>query len=76
MSYQWETMERMTDVILETGPTWVWASAADHPGWCRRGKGEEAALEELLAYADRYAEVVGRLTPGKLKVVARLEGRS
>lgn len=64
----------MTDVILETGPTWVWASAADHPGWCRRGKGEEAALEELLAYADRYAEVVGRLTPGTLKVVARLEG--
>lgn len=64
----------VTDVVLETGPRWVWASAVDHPGWCRRGKGEEAALEELLAYAERYGRVVDGLTPGPLRVVARLTG--
>ena len=39
----------MTSVFLETGPTWTWASALEWPGWCRRGKGEEAAVEELNA---------------------------
>jgi hypothetical protein len=46
-------------VALEVGRTWVFASAVDWPGWCRRGKGEEAALDELLGYADRYAPVAG-----------------
>ena len=64
----------MTDVLLETGPRWVWASALDHPGWCRRGKGEEAALEELLAYADRYAKVVPGFRAGRVKVVATIAG--
>ncbi|HUR50899.1 MAG TPA: hypothetical protein VMZ11_02130 [Mycobacteriales bacterium] len=63
-----------TEVLLETGPRWVWASALDHPGWCRRGKGEEAAIEQLLAYADRYRGVVSDFTPGELHVVATLEG--
>jgi hypothetical protein len=64
----------VTDVLLETGPRWVWASALDHPGWCRRGKGEEAALEELLGYADRYAQVVPGFQPGKVTVVSTVEG--
>jgi len=64
----------MTDVLLETGPKWTWASALDHPGWCRRGKGEEAALEELLAYADRYREVVPSLKVGKVTVVETVVG--
>ena len=64
----------MTDVLLETGPRWSWASALDHPGWCRRGKGEEAALEELLAYADRYAKVVPGFKAGKVTVVGTVEG--
>ncbi len=33
-----------TRVQLELGKRWVFASALDWPGWCRRGKGEEAAL--------------------------------
>lgn len=64
----------MTDVLIETGPRWTWASALDHPGWCRRGKSEEAAVEELLAYADRYARVVPGFGPGRVKVVERVTG--
>jgi hypothetical protein len=64
----------MTDVLLETGPRWTWASALDHPGWCRRGKGEEDALEQLLAYADRYALVVPGFRPGRVKVVDTVVG--
>lgn len=64
----------MTDVLLETGPRWVWASSLEHPGWCRRGKGEDAAVEELLAYADRYARVVPGFRPGTVKVVATIAG--
>ena len=41
------------------GTTWVFAPALDWPGWCRRGKGKEAALHTLLEYAGRYAVVIG-----------------
>lgn len=64
-----------TRVLLEVGKRWVFASALDWPGWCRRGKGEEAALAALLDYADRYAAVVGpEFSPGPLEVVGRLPG--
>ena len=62
-------------VYLELGRSWTFACALDWPGWCRRGKGEEAALEALAAYAGRYAAVVGpSFTPGALEVVGRLPG--
>ena len=62
-------------VYLELGRTWTFACALDWPGWCRRGKGEEAALEALEAYAGRYAAVVGlSFDPGALEVVGRLPG--
>jgi hypothetical protein len=64
----------MVRVLIERGPRWCWASALDHPGWCRRGKGEEAALEELLAYADRYARVVPGTKAGKVVVIDRVTG--
>jgi len=32
-------------VGLEVGVKWVFASALDWPGWCRRGRGEHAALD-------------------------------
>lgn len=44
-------------VFLEIGTKRVFASAADWPGWCRSGKNEQAALENLAAYAPRYARV-------------------
>ena len=66
----------MADVYLEQGRTWTFACAVDWPGWARRGKGDEAALEELLAYADRYAAVVQGFSPGKLRVIGTVPGNA
>jgi hypothetical protein len=44
-------------VIMETAPKRSFASALDWPGWSRGGRSPEAALEDLAAYADRYAVV-------------------
>jgi hypothetical protein len=49
---------RPLDVVLEVGRKKVFATAADWPGWSRSGRGDEAAVEALLAYRDRYAPVV------------------
>lgn len=64
-------------VGLEVGRTWVFATALDWPGWCRRGKGEEAALDALAEYAGRYAAVAGPgFTPGVPSVVGRVPGNA
>lgn len=52
-------MGARTRVALEVGRRWTFASALDWPGWCRRGKGARAALDELVAYGPRYARIVG-----------------
>ena len=44
-------------VYLEVGTKRVFACAEDWPGWSRSGRNEEAAIEELFSYADRYAPV-------------------
>ena len=44
-------------VSLETGSRLTFASALDWPGWSRSGRGDEAAVETLRAYAPRYAPV-------------------
>jgi hypothetical protein len=65
----------MVRVSLELGQKWVFASALDWPGWCRRGRGEQAALEALLGYAGRYATVAGPgFAPGELQVVGQVPG--
>ena len=46
-----------TRVAIEVGSKRVFASALDWPGWCRSGRTEQAALESLAAYAERYAVV-------------------
>lgn len=62
-------------MYVEVGKTWAFACALDWPGWCRRGKGESAALDVLMDYADRYAAVVGGdFSPGPLHVVGRVPG--
>jgi hypothetical protein len=45
-------------VVVETGRKRVFASALGWPGWSRSAKTEDAALEALAAYRDRYAPVV------------------
>jgi hypothetical protein len=72
------------NVYLEVSQKRTMAGALDWPGWCRGGANEEAALEALLAYAARYAEVVkaaplGFAVPSaiaQLAVVQRIQGDS
>lgn len=45
-------------LALETTAKRTFASAMDWPGLARGAKTESAAIEALLAYLDRYAEVV------------------
>jgi hypothetical protein len=64
-------------VSLEVGKTWVFASALDWPGWCRRGKGEQAALDALAAYAERYERVAGAgFASGPFEVVGSVAGNA
>jgi len=47
-------------VYLEAGDTRVFACSLDWPGWCRRAKTDEDALDALATYALRYAVVAKR----------------
>jgi hypothetical protein len=47
-------------VYLEAGNARVFACSLDWPGWCRRAKTDEEALEALAIYAPRYAVVAKR----------------
>ena len=47
-------------VYLEAGNTRVFACSLDWPGWCRRAKTDEEALDALGAFAPRYAAVAKR----------------
>jgi len=68
-------------VYVEVGGKRTFASAADWPGWCRSGKDESLALENLAAYAPRYAKVakLARMeVPAKpaFTVVERMKGNA
>jgi len=68
-------MGAATRVGLEIGSRWTFASALDWPGWCRRGRGSQEALDLLSAFAPRYALIAGSgFTPGALEVVGDVEG--
>ena len=64
----------MTPIYLEVGKSRVFACSLEWPGWCRSGKGEEAAMEALLDHADRYGDVVPGFEVGELDVVERVTG--
>jgi hypothetical protein len=77
-------MTKKTDVYLEVGSKRVFAGAIDWPGWCRSGRNETEAMENLFSYGPRYASVLtgtrlGFTTPkdpAQLVVVERLRGTS
>jgi hypothetical protein len=53
-------------VVIEATPKKAFASALEWPGWSRGAKTPDAAIEALLAYADRYrpvATLAGRPLP-------------
>jgi hypothetical protein len=74
--------KRPIEVYLESSKRRVFAGAIDWPGWCRSGKGEEAALEALAAYGPRYADAprgtkLGFAAPpdaSAFRVIERLKG--
>jgi hypothetical protein len=49
---------RKIEVYLEVGTKQTFAGAIDWPGWCRRGRDEEAALQALFDYGPRYGRVL------------------
>jgi len=66
------------DVTVEVGRRKAFASALEWPGWCRSGRDEQAALEALLDYRDRFDVVAagaGLDLPSSpnLRVVERVE---
>jgi hypothetical protein len=67
------------DVSVEAGARRAFACALAWPGWCRAGRDEASALEALLAYGPRYAQVLrgtrlGFRAPTGARVVERLPG--
>ena len=70
-----------TPVYLEVGAKKVFACSLDWPGWCRAARTEDAALEALASYAERYrpvAEEAGARFPKSvadgIEVVERVAG--
>jgi hypothetical protein len=66
------------EVYAEAGKSKVFVSAYDWPGWARGAKTEEAALEAMAEYAERYAPVAERaglkLPAPSFSVVDRISG--
>jgi hypothetical protein len=74
---------RKVAVVLERGEKRVFAGARAWPGWSRSGKTDDEAIEALLAYAPRYAQIAEAAgledsprTDAAIDVVERLRGGS
>ena len=75
-------MAGLTEVYVEVGDKRAFAGAIEWPGWCRTGRREDDALDLLLAYGTRYADVLAGSVRGftvprsraDLTVVERLTG--
>ncbi len=67
----------VTRVYIEETSRSAFAVALEWPGWCRRAKTADLALDSLMDYQDRYADVVSStFDPGTIKVVATLAGNA
>jgi hypothetical protein len=72
------------DVYVEATPKRVFACTIEWPGWARSGKSEEAALDALVDYGDRYRSALKRAAKGfvtpsstdDLRVVERIAGNA
>jgi hypothetical protein len=51
-------MPKPIQIYLQHGRSRVFACAVEWPGWCRRAKTQQEALDALAEYAARYAPVV------------------
>lgn len=72
------------NIYLEVGSRRTFAAAVDWPGWCRVGRDETTAIETLLEYGPRYADILrstrlGFRAPKHISafaVVERLKGNA
>ena len=70
------------DAYVEVGTKRAFAGAIDWPGWSRSGRTADAAIEALVAYGARYADVLrparvrfsAPKSPDALAIVERLTG--
>ncbi len=70
-------MPGATRVYFEAGRASDVRMRVDWPGWCRRGKDEEQALDMLRAYAPRYAVVAGNgAISSDFDVIGRVRGNA
>ena len=74
----WDFFDRgdyVNRVALEVGKTSTFAIALEWPGWCRRAKHPDEALEALDGARERYQRVVRGAGPqGAIRVVGTVEG--
>jgi hypothetical protein len=71
-------------VFLEVGKKRTFAGAIDWPGWSRSGRDEDSALQALIHYGSRYAQVLQNwelefhapIEVSELKVTERHEGNA
>lgn len=77
-------MSTSHEVFLEVGQKRIFAVVPRWPGWCRSARDEEGALQALLDYVPRYAQVLARTdldfappeSPSDFHVIDRLPGNS
>jgi len=72
---------RELKVVIEVGQKKVFASAIHYPGWARSAKTETLALEQLLAYRNRYAAIASLVdvqipSTNKITIVERVTGNA
>jgi len=64
-----------TRIYLEEGTSSTFAVALEWPGWCRRARTSDLAIEALDDCAARYAKIVGSgFTTGRFEVIGTLKG--
>jgi hypothetical protein len=73
-----------TKLFVEIGKKRIFVGAIDWPGWCRSGRDEKLALQALIDYGPRYAQVLqskevgfeAPVDPSDFSVIERHDGNS
>jgi hypothetical protein len=73
-----------TKLFVEIGKKKIFVGAIDWPGWCRSGRDEKLAIQALLDYGPRYAQVLrgkevgfeAPVEPSDFMVIERHDGNA
>jgi hypothetical protein len=64
-------------VYVEEGKNSVFAVSLEWPGWCRRAKTVDLAIESLDNYRDRYAQILtSPFRPGPFEIIGKIKGNA